>query len=288
MENVKRKDRPGPHARLARAAALACAALVALLAGCAQGSGDPGEPRVVVYAAGSYSEGGWDLPCYWRDGTRVPLPFDAEDQAGRVAAIAVDGGTVYTAGSTGYHDYYSCYWKGTERSDLAGRGAEAIAVSGGTVYTIVNGDWSGGGITAFGGAYYAGAALNHLAGIANTDPSRPVWDTSAYGMAVAGGIVYTAGRASGSDEGYACYWTGADARTDLDAASEAKAIYVSGGTVYTAGWTVDGKVCVPCYWAGAAMTKLPIVADNEGYAEDIEVVDGSVYTAGYYGYYDAD
>jgi hypothetical protein len=268
--------------------------LLALIVGCAGvGAGPddddddddpstPAEPKTVVYAAGSYSEGGYDLPCYWRDGTRVALPFDAEDGAGRVAAIALDGGTVYTAGSTGYHDYYSCYWAGTERTDLEGGGARGIDAENGSVYAAVNGDWSDEDIIAFGGAYYAGAAFNRLPGIASGDPDRPEHDTGVNDIAVAGGTVYTAGRAAYSiDDSYACYWTGADTRTNLDASAEAMAICVSGGTVYTAGRYYGGGNSVPCIWIGAARTDLPIDAGYAGYAEDITVDDGTVYAAGY-------
>lgn len=276
--------------KAARARLLWIGAIFVLLAGCPSagaGSDDPSDPKTVVYAAGSYNDGGNDLPCYWRDGTRVSLPY-GDNGGGRATAIAAIDGKVYTAGSTGYHDYYSCYWTGTTRTDLEGWGAEGIDVAGGTVYTLVGGDWSSGGIIAIGGAYYADSALNHLSGIANADPQRPVWDTTGTDISVEGGIVYTAGYASDGSTSNACYWTGPDTMTILDASAEAKAFCMSGGTVYAAGRYYGGGTAVPSYWIGTTRTDLPIPAEaEEGEATGIAFADGAVYTAGYHGYFDA-
>jgi hypothetical protein len=277
--------------RAAGGIALACALLFALLAGCAQSSGDsdgkddetkpPADPKTVVYAGGSYCDGGANMACYWKDGARVELPSGSTSGA-TVSAIAVSGGKVYSGGAIQAHETTACCWAGNEKTDLGGWGVEAIGVEGGTVYALVNGDWSAGGITAFGGAYYSGATLHRLKGIASGDPARPEHDTGANALAISGGTVYVAGRAAYSIyDSYACYWTGPDARTDLDAGSEAYAICVSGGTVYTAGRTVVAGKNVACYWTGATMTKLPALAGCEGYAEAIQVVGGTVYTAGY-------
>jgi hypothetical protein len=277
------------RARFAFIAPLACAATLAILAGCSSGSG-PDAPKTVVYVAGSYSDGSYAFPCYWRDGTRVALPYGA-NVGGGASAIFASGGTIYTAGSTNDgHATDPCCWTGTIRSDFSGEGAEGISVAGGTVYTVVNGEWIDGTTTAYGGAYYEGATFNRLKGIENPgNLDRPERDTYAFDIAVAGGTVYTAGQASNGEAWNACYWTGADDRTDLDASAEAYAICVSGGTVYTAGRYYGGADPAPCYWTGATRTDLPIVEGNEEcYAEDIAVDDGTVYTAGYYGTFSFD
>jgi hypothetical protein len=279
--------------RIASIASLACAATLAVLAGCSSGSGPetPAAPKTVVYAAGYYGDGYHDFPCYWRDGTRVALPYDGKAD-GWANSITVSGGTVYAAGATGDgHTSNPSYWTGATRTDLAGESAVRICVAGGTVYTAVNGDWSTEETTAFGGAYYEGATFNRLKGVASGDPARPERDTTVNDIVVAGGTVYTAGRAAFSDDdSYACYWTGPDARTDLDASSEAFAICVSGGTVYTAGNHFDDYYSAhfPCYWTDTDMTYLPAAEGTEGYARDIAVDGGTVYTAGYCDYTSSD
>lgn len=245
---------------------------------------DPAVLETVVYIAGYYNDGSSDIPCYWKDEERVDLPYGT-NVGGSASAIFVSGGKVYTAGSSDDgHDSNPCYWTGTTWTDLAGEGAEGISVAGGTVYTAVNGEWIDGATTAYGGAYYVDTVFNRLKGVDNPGvPARPERDTTANDIAVVDGTVYTAGRAAYDiDDSYACYWTGTDARTELDDSAEALAIFVSGGTVYTAGRSYGTGTSVPCYWTGTTITMLAGDGTHEAYAYDIQVAGGTVYTAGFY------
>lgn len=107
----------------------------------------------IAYAAGYYiGSSSNDVACYWIGTTRTDLSGDGTHYA-NAYAIAVSGGTVYTAGN--YYDgtkEIPCYWTGTARTDLS-RGAfydsthssnpyaraVTITVAGDTVYTA--GEW---------------------------------------------------------------------------------------------------------------------------------------------------
>jgi hypothetical protein len=67
------------------------------------------------------------VACYWTDAARTDLPGDS----GEGNAIAVYGGTVYSAGyyNDGAKDV-ACYWRGTDRVELSGSGTGGCYATG--------------------------------------------------------------------------------------------------------------------------------------------------------------
>jgi hypothetical protein len=165
-----------------------------------------------VYAAGYYSG---NTACFWVDGVKTDLNGYA------ASALAVDSGTVYTAGS--YLDgarRVPCYWIGTSRTELPGDGtndanATGIAVSRGAVYTV---------------GYYNDGSIDKACiwkGTARTDlPGDGTHESQALGIAAYGGTVYAAGYYNDGSVNRACYWTGST-RTDLPADSDHRSMATS-------------------------------------------------------------
>jgi len=283
--NKHLNDRKAARARGLGASALACALFMTLLAGCAQpGGSGPTGPTLGVFTSGYYNNGSMDLPCYWKGTTRVDLPIDpaVAPFGGHANAIAVSGGTVYTAGYQEGGDEAACYWAGTTRIDMGGSKANAIRVVDGTVYTAIEGDWYTPSFY-YGAKYGTGTTLTALPGIDPPAGSTNLYagDFFAYGIDVAGGIVYTSGYCRDGTGGFvACYWTGTT-RTDIPEGDSTTAISVSGGQVYTSGSYWSGTTEIPCYWTGTVVTDLPSGGAHNGIAQAIEVAGGTVYTAGY-------
>jgi len=192
--------------------------------------------------------------CYWRGTERIDLTSPAgANTFVYPSAIAVAGGTVYTAGSyiDGDGNYKKeLYWRGTEWTDLPVPSGSteiditAITVEGGTVYTT--------------GSYYN---------------------------------ISIAGVDGNSSWMRACYWRGAE-RIDLPIpsvawTSTASALAVSGGTVHTAGWYYNDNIGTnPCYWRGTERTEIGPSFPITGGAPEvnaISVVGETIYIAGFDG-----
>jgi hypothetical protein len=100
-----------------------------------------------VYVAGAYRTAGAFIPCYWKNGRRIDLPFEGErfwlgiygGEGTRLNSIIVVGSDVYVAGEYTNRNYVSKaqYWKNNTRTDLLGGKnsyANSIAVVGSDVY----------------------------------------------------------------------------------------------------------------------------------------------------------
>jgi hypothetical protein len=281
-------------------AALACALLIALLAGCAKSTGGsedetpttpttPKEPA--VYVSGYYYDGTNTMPCYWKGTTRVDLPIDPAlgPAGGKAKAIAVSEGTVYTGGveqnEVGAFNT-ACYWKNTTRVDLQGAlpgdgegdgdGITAIRVSDGKVYSGLTGYWNS--IKTWAGAYLVDTTIT----IAPHLPSGT--DSGVVGLDVSDGKVYLGGCDSVSGTTYGVVWIDGVA-TQMDTVrSQVYGIKVSDGIVYAAGYRFDSGVgnLVPCYWKGTTRVDLPCDVSGDSRAYRIDVVDGAAYTVGVY------
>lgn len=267
-------------------ALLACAAILALLAGCAKSTGGkddetPAAPKTVVYAAGVYRDGSGDEPCYWRDGVRGSLSVMSGTSTGGAKAITASGGTIYIAGYSDMYHSTACYWAGGTRFDQAyfSEGAVGICVDGGTVYTIVNNPYlNGPGDTSTNsGMYYANQTkANNLFGI----------KTQVNGIASRGGVICAVGQNAVSR---AAYWSDLGkagiVETELNSnASNAFAVCPSGNVNYIAGSVGTDSSEKPCYWIqtnGLPRTDLDI-GTNYGEALAIKVAGNVVYTAGWY------
>lgn len=90
-----------------------------------------GDPTAEVYVAGFYSEGTYDVPCYWVNVEEFPqeLPIGAGD--GRATDIWVQDGTVYVSGyyeaSLSSAERTAAYWADGSRVDLTSAGVDATA-----------------------------------------------------------------------------------------------------------------------------------------------------------------
>jgi uncharacterized caspase-like protein len=217
------------------------------------------------------------MPCYWIGGTRTDLPIASGD--GEALAIAIVGGTIYTAG---YYDNdrgqrIPCYWVGTQRTDLppgpGNAAALAIAVSKGTVYVA---GWCKNRDKKDLPCYWVGKKRVELSAIPNEN-------NSARAIAIDNGTVYIAGYYWDGSRTLPCYWVG-DERKDLPTSGNrggATSIWVADGTVYAAGQYNNGKRWVACYWSGTtAKIDLPSGSDDAE-AKSIRIVDGTIYVSGF-------
>ncbi len=194
------------------------------------------------------------------------------------AATPVNNSPIYTAGSyspDGLNNI-ACYWKGTQKTDLPGSGADdnvySIYVSGNTVYTA--------------GYYDNNSYLQPCYWTGTTQTILPCagYNGYAYSMSVSNGTVYTAGSYNDGIKLIPCYWTDTS-KQDLagDGADDAEvlSICVSGGIIYTGGYYNDGTINIPCYWTGTTRTDLP-GNTNGSRANAICVSNGIIYAAGFY------
>jgi hypothetical protein len=251
--------------------------------------------RISLYSAGNYHyyENSRTIiqACYWQGTTRIDLPSSNGSNA---EAITVAGGVVYTAGfynnTTGTTT--ACYWQGTTRTDLPGYNAvaNAITVTNGTVYTAGSSYDVAGNLPM--PCYWQGTTRIDLPVPAGTSQGI------ATAITVVGGTVYTAGRYAGTSSGSRklCYWRGTT-RVDLPVTTggsgyNVSAITVVDGTVYTAGnysynMNEQNHNLIACYWQGTTRTDLTEYVgpnfDISASVNDIFVVDGTVYTAGFHG-----
>jgi hypothetical protein len=268
----------------------------------------PSTVSSVVYTMGEYlDDDGWLYPCYWKGTDKIELPkdtralyvykgkvytvssgpdnpFDWEGSSmvnlpaegfGNVCDICVEDGKVYAAGS---FDGNPCYWQGTNRVDLPIdeseylHEAQHIFVDQGTVYTYI-------GIFSSSPFYWKGNTRVDL-------PLPEGYTGTLTSLYVYQGKVYAAGSCCSKDGSVntLCYWEGSN-RVDLPLTPVAMSsgaglfcIYVDGGIVYTAGRGPKGL----CYWEGTTRFDLPTAHNSYGGVRDICVLDGKVYTAGYY------
>jgi len=113
-------------------------------------------------------------------------------------------------------------------------------------------------------------------------------------------VFYVAGYYIPETDSFPCYWKDGE-RTDLEGADDAgaNAVFVDGEDVYIGGNGIieeepagEGGVILlgepeplptACVWKNGSITALP--HENEGYVQDIIVMDGSIYAVGSWGYW---
>ncbi|MBN1664823.1 MAG: chitobiase/beta-hexosaminidase C-terminal domain-containing protein [Deltaproteobacteria bacterium] len=241
-----------------------------------------------IYTSGYYwipypeGAGTLQIPCYWRNTTRVDLFSPTDGYDGNANAIMVINGTVYTAGSydDGSGSYKPCYWINTTRYDLEIPGNWAMVndlfVSNGIVYTCGSYATTEGQMIP---CYWTGTFKTDLPG--NADMY-----TGAFGIFISGQTVFTSGHLWDGSKIFPCYWVGTN-RTDLSGDgvhhAGARRLFVYNGTIYTSGMYSDGSQFIPCYWTGTVKTDLPGASGDLLHvsgAYDICVSIGTVYTAG--------
>jgi hypothetical protein len=261
--------------------------ILALLSSCNQpGSSGSAVETADVYAVGYYiNSDGYEVACYWKNGTRTDLvPDIAISSVGRAEAITVSDGDIYIAGyyldSGGW--WHACYWKNGTRHDMTTvefpdeqLAAYDIYVDGSDVYIAgylhdIDADpdeWSA--------LYWKNAeAAEVLTNTTGIDYSMSL------GIQVVNNDVYLAG----VDAGHAAYWkNGFKTGLEDSGSSRAEAIYVGDtGRVYTTGKHVDGGATVACFWIDTYKSEYALGMITDASGTDIHVnSSGDIFVSGY-------
>jgi hypothetical protein len=227
-----------------------------------------------IYTLGQYYDEGWK-GCFWKNFERSPINGDLISIT--VVDLCVADGNIYIAGHYGKGGslIIPCYWKNTERKDLAGGSKYqaytcAICVYNGSVYTA--------------GKYYDGVKNIpcYWKDTVRTDiTDYPDSYAEVTDITVVKGDVYLSGvyALSGSSERQACYWKNG-IKADLPIAnSTATSIFVDNNDVYIAGGYNPNNVGSSynlCYWKNSVKTDI----SPSGNITDIVINEGTVYTTG--------
>ncbi len=255
-----------------------------------------------IYVAG-YAENtaGVDVPCYWFNGTYTGLPVIDPNNNGEANGIYAVGNAVFTIGYTkdGDQTNIPCYWINQEKVDLEildeTRGGEAFGmqVIDNILYTAgysrVPYDNNGDGMI----APDEGVDLPCY-WIGDTIVILPVPEPDKGGQAqaiyVVENDVYVGGYIINEfDVEVPCYWQNGTYNDlpvpDTDEDARVEAIQVVGNKIYTAGYNIDEATNDenPCYWEDKTHISLPFLdpGQEEGAVYDIQVVEKTIYTAGY-------
>lgn len=223
-----------------------------------------------IYMSGNYSKDN-SKACYWKDG--VFFDASALDQA---LSIAVDGNSVYLAGS-------KSYWKdgSTEAYNAWVFEGKSIVVSNGTVSVAGRAKISIG----------VGADLAYIWSKGHAVPLEyptPDMNNSYASSAVAdGGAVYVGGRyRDATDYVRACYWKdGVCMPLPLGPGkilSSVSSLFVADGKVYAAGFDEGvSNSSSACSWVDGKYMPLELPDPDEVYLSyGIAAAGGSVYVAG--------
>jgi uncharacterized membrane protein len=203
-------------------------------------------------------------------------------------AIAVDNGTIYTAGR--YNDGsvdHPCYWTGTTMTDLSPTlppgtvyaYASSIAVVDGTLYIV--GAYRDPSSGLYVGSLWTGGNLTPLpvsgAGVTDIFPNA---------VAVVGGTVYVAGCYVDTRIYRACLWTGTIVAnlpsSDSGSNSYANGIYANGSDIYVAGSSNNGTNDIACYWNGTGTRVDLPVTSMSSWANSVGFGADTVFTVGNY------
>jgi hypothetical protein len=236
-----------------------------------------------VYVSGNAANGA----CYWKNGNRIDLPGNL----GFATDIRVSSGSVYVSG--GYYTgskNQGCYWKDGIKTDLVDDGmysvGQALEVVGNQVYVAGIDNLSNGLVMP---SYWSNNNLSNLSFPLVKDQWGDWNNGSVYDICVDSGNVYVAGgyttpiSATGSFRSHPCYWqNGTRVELNGDYDSEITALSVNGTDVYAIGYFASTDLVFrPCYWQNGTRYELYNEADVS-LPSAIDVVNGTVYAAGYY------
>lgn len=258
---------------------------------------------VTVYTAGySTSNDDVKVPCYWKNEERTDLPVLNSAKDGYVNAVKVIENIVCAAGYTTDNADVEvpCYWVDEERIDLQTldptKSAQTmdIQVIGNTVFT-------------------AGYSTNSddvkipCYWINEERIDLPVIDASGNGQAntiqIVENSIYVAGYiTNGSGIETPCYWIN-DTLIILSVAeagknARANAMQIVDNNIYITGFSHNSAdIEISCYWFNGIYKILPLFldfyrhdtyveVDAKGFAYDVQVTNGTMYSVGYYEIYD--
>lgn len=236
-----------------------------------------------VYTAGEFWSEHYNVwgPCIWAGPTLTKLSA-MFGSYGYATSVFVSGGSTYAAGQLLFEAWHPFYWTDEVWTELPTAGFDKnayvydIFVEGGTVYTA--------------GRYYNGVGWIACYWENDTRTDLPGGSGAAYSIYVDSGTVYTAGEYFTGNEWHGCYWVNTS-RVSLSGWSSrdyANSIFVYNGRVYVAGAYYQDYYGVwqPFYQMdGESIVSLrppDEVGWVNGYATDIFVSEGTVYTSGYY------
>jgi hypothetical protein len=233
-----------------------------------------------VYIAGSYSNGGNSLPCYWENGIKIDLPLGGEWIRGWAEKIVVNAGDIYILGTAdnGARSV-GCYWKNGVITLLSYDGYPSdIAVSNGDVYVVGSYTSTYDNIP----CYWKNGIKTDLAIIQNAVGNL---DGHAYAIYIYGDIIYIAGRYGISHPQedtviISCYWqNGARIALDDKPNYRVEDIFVNGNDVYLTGDTHVAPA-QPWLYKNGVFSILPS-GTNGSRGVGIAISNDDVYVVGY-------
>lgn len=247
-----------------------------------------------VYVAGA-GRGAHDYePCYWKNGTRIPLEVINTKKDGVAYAVYVSGSDVYTVGTVADLSGIDmpCYWKNGSRVLLC----KPDNTKYGAAYSIMeyNDD-----------VYVAGCVGDSLRinapcywknGVRiDLDVPDITREGYASSICVSGAAIYVCGNHENTiGVQVPCYWKNGK-RTDLPISDttlrgEARSICVKGKNVYIAGYynfsmkyevSRNLSTCIPCYWTNGIRTDLgPLQTGKAASAYSVFLSGGDLYVSG--------
>jgi hypothetical protein len=279
---------------------------------CKKSSSNPqGTTGIHVYIAGSNGTN----PVLWTNGS----PQVLSASVGLAFQVVVSDSDVYVAGmeggsqtlSFGGPGGYYAYWKNGQQSVITGVGPMAdqssIAIAGGNLYYANGSLWQNGLVYLQQGQGSAESSVVEVFGVGNDiyavgsdSTDTPVYWKNGQRVVVAqrnpmlsypfveciyvtGSDVYVGGFDAG---GRPAYWKNGVVTELLPAdpgtyVSQARSIFVNGNDVYVVGnYYSPTTAPQPAYWKNGVQQDLPLNGATYGTANDIFVVDSTVYVAG--------
>jgi hypothetical protein len=238
---------------------------------------------VDVYIGGFYYLGAptsSNIPCYWKNGSRVDMEYIYAYPSNAVTSICLDGEDVYCGGwYWNGSNNCACYWKNGKIQKLnliymQGSLVNSVCYSNGVVYSAgynTNADalpciWKN-----------EKQEMLKMPAVAKYAEAKEIFvDPDTLDIYIAGDYTDILSIR------YACYWKNGGECIPLSGeGSDANSIVVSNGKVYIAGNYTSATVPSPCYWIDGSLKALSDPGPSGGLANGITLYNGDIFTTGY-------
>jgi hypothetical protein len=232
-----------------------------------------------VYIAGSYSNGGNSLPCYWENGVKTDLPLGGEWIRGSADKVVVNAGDIYILGTAdnGARSV-GCYWKNGVISFLPYTGGYGygndITISDGNVY--IAGHFEALNGESFIPCYWRNGMRTDLTINGNSHQGYATTIALSGNTIHIGGYYYLPDSENpGNGEWLGFYWKNG-IKTDLPSANYyVYDIAVDGNDIYLTG----GGESRAWYWKNGSLS---VLSSENSSGHSITVSNNAVYIAGNY------